>query len=109
MHEDIIKICSHMFGESPWCSRTLGALFVGSCKAAHLGGSRVRVWSLPITRAGHGLAFCSSSFVFRTLKKNSFSFLCLLGLISPDCILADTKVRLSLLPATIVFPTDGGI
>lgn len=38
MHEDIIKICSHMFGESPWCSRTLGALFVGSCKAAHLGG-----------------------------------------------------------------------
>lgn len=68
MHEDIIKICSHTFGE---LRPSVVLYFSPSCKAA-LGSSpcptrgRRCQPDLSIMRAGHSQTFHSSSFVFRT-------------------------------------------
>lgn len=68
MHEDIIKICSHTFGE---LRPSVVLYFFPSCKAVlgappappGVGGVSQ---NLSIMRAGHSQTFHSSSFVFRT-------------------------------------------
>ena len=100
MHEDIIKICSHTFGEP---LPSVVPYFFPSCKAA-LGSSpcptRGRHWQPELIHY-EGWAQSDIPFFFLCVQnflKNSFLFLCLLGLTSPDGILADTEGLLSLLP-----------
>lgn len=100
MHEDIIKICSHTFGEP---RSSVVPYFSPSCKAA-LGSSPcpTRGWQWqPELIHYEGWAQSDIPLFFLCVQdflKNSFLFLCLLGLTSPNVILADTEGPLSLLP-----------